>query len=119
MPDLNVPLTLNAQGADVQELHASLSKLGYVIPKRELDEQEFGVGTQDAVLQLQIKYKLPRTGIFDEATRASMVSALTEAETVQHHVEGRIFLDYGLPAGGVAVRLYTMGFGGADTQLGE
>ncbi|MCI0721217.1 MAG: peptidoglycan-binding protein [Acidobacteria bacterium] len=34
-------------------------------------------------------------------------------------VEGRIFFDHGLPAGGVSLRLYNKGFGGAETRLGE
>lgn len=41
------------------------------------------------------------------------------AKTAQHRVEGRIFFDHGLPAGGVSVRLYNRGFGGADMRLGE
>jgi peptidoglycan hydrolase-like protein with peptidoglycan-binding domain len=37
----------------------------------------------------------------------------------QHRVEGRIFFDNGMPATDVAIRLYSRGFGGADTRLGE
>ena len=36
---------------------------------------------------------------------AALESAVGRAETDQHRVEGRIFFDYGLPAGEVAVRL--------------
>ncbi len=34
-------------------------------------------------------------------------------------VEGRILFDYGLPAGGVTLRLYGKGFAGVETRLGE
>src|SRR5687768_11729831 len=36
-----------------------------------------------------------------------------------HSIEGRIFFDYGLPAGGITVRLYHRGFGCTETLLGE
>jgi len=49
----------------------------------------------------------------------SVPNSSTGAETDPHRLEGCIFLDYGLPAGGVAVRVYNRGFGGADMLLGE
>jgi hypothetical protein len=36
-----------------------------------------------------------------------------------HHIEGRIFLEYGPPAANITLRLYHRGFGGAETSLGE
>lgn len=36
-----------------------------------------------------------------------------------YHVEGRIFFDYGLPAVGLTVRAYNLGFGGVEALLGE
>src|SRR5262249_4088601 len=39
--------------------------------------------------------------------------------TEQHQVKGRIFFDNGLPADGVALRVYNKSFGGAETRLGE
>ncbi len=119
MPNSNLPLMLNARGADVVYLHVSLSKLGYTIPKHELDEQVFGVGTRDALLQLQARYRLSRTGVFDDATRTALEGAVAGAEIVEHRVEGRIFFDYGVPARGIVVRLYNQSFGGAETRLGE
>src|SRR5438270_8124589 len=77
MPDPNISISLNARGADVKNLHDSLGKLGFVIPKQEVDEQVFGTGTRDALLQLQAKYKLPSTGIFDDATKAALAVAET------------------------------------------
>jgi Neuraminidase-like domain len=37
----------------------------------------------------------------------------------QNRVEGHIFLDHGLPAGGVTLRVYNRGYGGTETALGE
>lgn len=37
----------------------------------------------------------------------------------QHRVEGQIFLDHGLPAGGITLRVYNRGYGGTETPLGE
>ncbi|TMD58872.1 MAG: hydroxyisourate hydrolase, partial [Chloroflexi bacterium] len=99
--------------------HASLGKLGYTIPKFELDSQMFGVGTRDALLQIQTKYKLPLTGTFDDATKAALAKAVAEAATDQYSVEGRIFFAYGLPAAGITLRIYSRGFGGTGTRLAE
>ncbi len=45
MPNNTIPLTLNSRGVDVLELHISLNKLGYAIPKHELNGHVFGLGT--------------------------------------------------------------------------
>jgi peptidoglycan hydrolase-like protein with peptidoglycan-binding domain len=39
-------------------------------------------------------------------------------ESSAYHLQGRLTLDYGLPAAGVTVRLYHIGFGGQDRMLG-
>src|SRR5947208_2300010 len=82
MPDPNIPVSLNARGTNVKNLHETLGKLGYTIPKQELDEQMFGTGTRDALLQLQEKYKLPSTGNFDDATKAALAKAVAETGVV-------------------------------------
>jgi hypothetical protein len=41
------------------------------------------------------------------------------AEIDEHRVEGHIFFEYGLPAGGIPVRLYSRGFGGVKTLLNK
>jgi hypothetical protein len=119
MPDPNISISLNARGTEVKNLHNSLSKLGYTVPKFELDSQVFGVGTQDALLQLQTKYKVPLTGTFDDATKAALAKAVADAETDQYSVEGRIVFAYGLPAAGITLRIYSRGFGGTETRLSE
>jgi hypothetical protein len=113
------PLGLNARGPDVKSLQASLGKLGYKIPQHEIDDQLFGSGTQGALLKLQRKRRLRATGILDDATRGALDKAVADAETPQYRVEGRIFADYGAPAGGLLIRAYHRGFGGAEVKLGE
>jgi hypothetical protein len=36
-----------------------------------------------------------------------------------HRIDGLVFLEYGLPVKGAAIRLYGKGFGGTETRLGE
>lgn len=119
MPDAIRPLRINARGPEVKELHASLAKLGFKIPQHELDEQLFGAGTQAALLKFQRKGRLPATGVVDDATKAVLEKAVADADAPQYRVEGQVFFDYGLPAGGVVVRAYHCGFGGSETRLGE
>jgi hypothetical protein len=112
-------LTLNDRGAEVKELQASLNKLNLAIPENELNEQVFGVGTRDALLQLQATYKLDRTGIFDEASKAALERAIAALNIPTHRLEGRIIFDHGLPADSVTLKLYHHGFGGKEVALGE
>ncbi|MBD1833295.1 peptidoglycan-binding protein [Cyanobacteria bacterium FACHB-472] len=113
------PLTLNDRGSATKDLQISLSRLGTTIPQYELDQQVFGVGTQEAIISLQARYKLPTTGIVDEATRAALGNAIGAAEIPTARVEGRILFDHGLPAGNIILHLYNRGFGGAETALTE
>src|SRR5258708_24092443 len=110
-------LQLNARGPEVKALHASLGKLGFKIPKAELDEQRFGTGTLAALLSLQRKLHLPLTGVADERTAAALESAVADATSNLYRVEGRIFFDYGLPAGNLTIRLYNRAFGAAAPAL--
>jgi len=112
-------LTLNDRGALVKALQASLSQLNLVIPQNELTEQVFGVGTRDALLQLQAHYKLDRTSIFDDASKVALERAIAALNVPTHRVEGRILFDHGLPADGITLKLYNRGFGGKDVPLGE
>lgn len=112
-------LTLNDRGSEVKELQASLNKINLAIPENELNEQVFGVGTRDALIQLQVNYKLDRTGIFDDASKVALERAIAALNVPTHRVEGRIFFDHGLPADGVTLKLYNRGFGGKEEPLGE
>lgn len=119
MSNTTLFLALNARGDEVTNLQESLSKSGYIVPDDEFKDKVFGVGTRDALLRLQAKHELPRSGIFDDATQAALANAIAEANMPQNRVEGRIYFDNGAPAGKVTLRLYHRGFGGKATRLGE
>jgi len=46
-------------------------------------------------------------------------TSVAGAEIDEHRVEGHIFFEYGLPAVGIPVLLYSRGFGGVKTLLGK
>ncbi|MBD2254377.1 neuraminidase-like domain-containing protein [Nostoc parmelioides] len=112
-------LTLNDRGSEVKELQAGLTKIKLTIPENELSEQVFGVGTRDALLQLQANYKLERTGMFDDASKVALERAIAALDVPTHRVEGRILFEHGLPADGVTLKLYNRGFGGKEELLRE
>ncbi len=111
-------LTFNMRGAAVADLQAQLGQLGVVLPREESAESIFGSGTRAAILQLQAKYDLSQTGIFDEATRNALTLALSTAAN-RSRVEGRIFTETGLPAANIKLRIVNRGFGDDVTLLGD
>src|ERR1700758_881053 len=117
MPVLSPPLRLAAQGDQVKTIQTGLTKVGFTIPTTETSQSTFGTGTASAVKQFQAQAHLPVTGVVDATTQAMLtnVGAVTAAN--QLGVSGVLVLDYGLPANGVTVRLYNIGFGGAATKL--
>ncbi|WP_068819221.1 neuraminidase-like domain-containing protein [Phormidesmis priestleyi] len=114
-----IALRLNDRGTVVKDLQEKLSRLGFTIPQNEQDEQVFGVGTRDALLQFQSQSQLSQTGVLDEATQIALERAIAQLTVPTHRAEGRIILEHGLPADGVVVRLYNRGFGGTQTAVGE
>ncbi|SMQ78430.1 Putative peptidoglycan binding domain-containing protein [Bacillus sp. OV166] len=114
----SLPLSLNARGAAVKDLQTQLMRLGVVLPAIETTEAIFGVGTRDALLQLQAKNGLSLTGIFDNETRNALDKAVGNVENPRR-VEGRIFLDNGLPAAKINVRIVNKGFGEEAVVLGD
>lgn len=117
LAEMGTVLPFSARGDAVRVLQAKLAQVGFTLPQNEIDEVILGVGTRDALLQLQEQYNLARTGVFDDATR----NALKVAESGVDHpnrIEGRIFLDNGLPADKVALRIINKGFGENVTELG-
>ncbi len=111
---LFVPLALNAQGTEVQDLHQNLTKMGYSISKPELDERIFGAGTRESLLQFQRRQNLSPTGILDEATHTALASALKSAGLKENRLVGHILLQNGLPAANVRLRFYPRAFGDAQ-----
>jgi|APLak6261658528_1056013.scaffolds.fasta_scaffold00044_2 hypothetical protein len=113
------PLTQHTRGIEVKELQVGLGKLGYLLPSSEREEQLFGTGTRDALLELQTRYRLPNTGSLDEVTKIALASATAQAESNHYLVDGRIFLENGLPANGITLRLYTRLLEGKKSLLAE
>jgi peptidoglycan hydrolase-like protein with peptidoglycan-binding domain len=111
-------LALNMRGDAVKDLHAQLGSVGVALPVSETTDGIFGVGTRDALLQVQLKYDLATTGVLDDATRNALAIAVGN---VAHpsRVEGRIFLDNGLPAAKIKLSIVNKGFGEDATELGE
>lgn len=117
---LNPPgeIRVGARGEEMRRVQGQLAALGVALPANETEEGLFGVGTRTALLELQEKYDLARTGQLDDATRHTLQML---ADNVEHprRVEGRILLANGLPAAGVRVRVVDRGFGDAASVLGE
>jgi hypothetical protein len=113
------PLGLNSRGEAVAALHQSLGNLGYAIPRHELDEQVFGVGTQQALKMMQTKYSIRKTGVLDDRTRGVLERAVAVAETKEHHLEGCILFENGPPAGEATMRLYHHGFNEKKMRFAE
>lgn len=111
-------LTLSTHGAPVSELHKQLINLGFALPENEKTGDLFGVGTRDALVQLQAKHNLALTGILDDATR-NAIAIEVGTLALPRRVEGRIFLDNGLPGSKVKLRIVNKGFGSEEALLGE
>jgi len=118
MPDPPI-LALNTEGPEVEELHVRLREIGVDIPRREVDEKSFGIGTRRAVLDLQAKHGLAETGRLDEETRLALEGAVATVRDGINRIEGQAFLDYGVPATGVVLRAYALGFGSEAKLLAE
>ena len=55
----------------------------------------------------------------DPGQRLFVPGAVAGVETGERRVEGQVFFEHGLPAGGVTLRLYNRGFGGEEVQVAE
>jgi hypothetical protein len=119
MPIQTSILTRNAQGDQVKTLQSNLTKIGAILPGAETNQGVFGAGTVDAVKQFQAQNKLPVTGTLDPVTQSMLNNAAAVAGTNQSQVGGQLVMDYGLPANGITVRLYSIGYGGVATKLAE
>jgi hypothetical protein len=53
------------------------------------------------------------------STEVTTPIATTTTKPTPSIADGRIFFEYGLPAANMTVRLYSRGFGGTETMLGE
>ena len=116
---LSPPLSETAQGDQVKTIQTNLAKIGFTLPAAETNQTTFGVGTEAAVKQFQTQAHLPITGTVDATTQAMLSKAAALAGTNQSQVTGQLFMDYGLPANGVTLRLYKIWFSGAAAKLAE
>jgi peptidoglycan hydrolase-like protein with peptidoglycan-binding domain len=116
---LTPSLGSTAQGDQVKTLQTNLTKVGFTIPSTETGQGAFGAGTTAAVKQFQAQAGLPVTGLIDAVTQAMLNNAAALAGTNQAQVTGLLFMDYGLPASGVTLRLYLIGFGRTASKLSE
>lgn len=111
-------LSLYTRGEAVKGLHLQLVSVGVTLPVAETSDSIFGVGTRNALLQLQVKHNLNTTGLLDDATRNAL--AIEVGNIAQPmRLEGRIFLDNGLPASNIKLRIVNKGFGEDATVLGD
>lgn len=112
-------LTLGDLGNDVEALQTDLMRLDLTIPNNELNGSVFGVGTRDAVIQLQTQFGLKTTGNLDSKTKSALARAVATSQVPTQRLEGRLLFDNGLPAEAVTLKLYQQSFGGTETLVGE
>jgi hypothetical protein len=108
------PLELNDQGSEVEDLQGRLKALEIEIPVHESAAKWFGVGTQEALRQFQVKNNLQSTGILDEATLLALAKAIAHTQSAESRVEGRLFLDDGRVAANRKLLIKSVGFGGRE-----
>lgn len=138
------PLKPGAQGPQVADLHAALQASfdKGVLPisrsttqqrvlaafMQERAQQTYGTATAKAVSIFQKAQHLDPSGTVDEPTANALNGLIQQwqspgqqasSRNPSNTLQGNLVFDYGLPAAGVTLRLYSIGFGGKDTQLGE
>src|SRR6185312_3008879 len=94
---------------------------------RERAQQSYGEITAKAVGLFQKTQRLPPTNAVDQATAAALNALLQRWGLLEKPpngpqvstLHGNLVFDYGLPATGVTLRLYNIGFGDAATRIDE
>lgn len=107
-------LTLGARGPEAGVLQDGLRRLGLSVPRVELDEQVFGIGTERSLTLFQASAGLTKTGVLDARTRAALDHALRLEAFDKPCIEGRLITEQGVPAADVRVRLRRRLVGGGD-----
>jgi hypothetical protein len=105
-----------SSGEAVKNLHAALTKMGYVIPVTEISSGVFGDGTEKAIAEIQKKNSLESTGALNDRTIA-LITSLTA--TIQVKASGRVRLNDGTPGIGLTIKAYLRETGVADKILGQ
>lgn len=91
-------LFLNARGAEVKALHATLANLDYTIPASEKDGGIYGVATRNAVMLFQRGAGLRPTGEVNAKTANALQEAAARAVVGTHRIEGRVYFNTGTAA---------------------
>ncbi len=135
MKAINFPLNPGDDNDDIANLKAALQLL---IEKQRItvsdvpvfisqltSESGYKDTTKNAVSVLQQSQQLSPTGVVDEPTASALNRVLTELGALdqgsngQSKVNGYIYMDYGIPANNVKLRLYNKGFAGSDAVVTE
>jgi peptidoglycan hydrolase-like protein with peptidoglycan-binding domain len=114
-------LQTGTTGDDVADLHGDLVRLGFPIPADERRERNFGPATARAVARFRESHGLPSTDLVDERIAEALTRAVAEIADGKRDglVEGKVYLDQGLPARELSLRLYDRGFAGAAKLISE
>ncbi|NGN66619.1 hypothetical protein G5C51_22285 [Streptomyces sp. A7024] len=115
----NSDIRLNSRGDEVRRLHEDLVRLGVAVPRAEVDEAVFGVGTAAAVRQVQVSAGIAVSAVVDDETRAAIADALLLLAYPLPRVEGRLLTERGAPAADVAVELFRRTAGGNVRQVAD
>lgn len=110
-------LAEGSRGSPVHDLHQQLTHAGFLLPREEMENSVFGVGTRDALIRLQEQRDLIPTGTLDAGTRSALAVAVDISRN-GNRLEGRVLLDNGLPAVGLHLRAVNRGFGGSENEIG-
>jgi len=78
MPIPPAPLRRGDRGPLVAALHRTLESLNRKIDQTERDRRIFGMATEEVIRAFQGQAALPVTGVFDDATRASIEAMLRD-----------------------------------------
>ena len=132
---ITFPLKPGDNNSDVANLKAALQLL---IEKQRIPttdgadlidlmnrETGYSDGTDKTVRLFQHSQHVPLTGIVDEQTAQIFNHILTELGAITDEVDnqgrigGYVYLDFGIPAPNIKLRLYTKGFAGNDKIVTE
>ena len=99
-------ISMGVQGNDIARLHQALLAAGRDIAFAETDKRVFGPSTAAIVKAIQADHDLPPTGIVDAKTVEAINTALSNMETADRTVRGRVLTADGARARGLNVQVY-------------
>lgn len=105
---MSTTLTLNSRGADVKTLHGLLTKAGYSLPKNEVVNNVYGVGTRNAVLFFQRWQGLRASGEMDAKTLVALEATAALAGMATSRIEGRVYFKDASAAPGTNLSFFSV-----------